>query len=135
MPDIAPDRSIARTDGGRPDLLVFEILGKITEPDIEWMAGAVDAAFKAQGEIDMLLVMRRYDGAEVGALFDGEAIKVQFQSLVHVRRYAVVGAPAWARAMIELFDKVSPVDAKTFDIEDEAAARAWIERSTEPKRA
>ena len=130
--DLAPNGSIARGNSLRPNLLIFEILAKITKADIEWMSHAVDAAFEIQQEVDMLIVMRRFDGQEVGALFDGEAIKVQTKSLNHVRRYAVVGAPGWAELMIELMDKVLPVDAKTFNLEDEAAARAWVDRPPNP---
>ncbi len=46
----------------------------------------------------------------------------QLRSVRHVRKYAVVGAPAWARGMIEFSDFLSPVEAKTFDLADEADA-------------
>lgn len=127
----APTGSIARAESPRPDLLVFEIAGRITEPDIEWMAHGVEAAFERLGQVDMLLIMRRYEGSDWGAVFDADMARVQAKSLRHVRRYAVVGAPGWARTMIEAFDKVMPVDAATFDLEDEAAARSWIDRPPE----
>ena len=40
-------------------------------------------------------------------------------------------APAWARAMIEFSDFLLPVDAKTFDLEEEGAPWAWIEAAPE----
>jgi hypothetical protein len=123
----APQGSIRHQPSSRPDLLTFEIVAKITEADIEWMATEVDRAFQALGEVDMLLLMRNYDGAELGAIFDGKSLAVQAKSLRHVRRYAVVGAPAWARAMIEAFSPVSPITAKTFDLDREADARAWVD--------
>ena len=92
------------------------------------MSRTVEAAFEAHAQTDILIVMRHYEGAELAALFNADALKVQAQSLAHVRRYAVVGAPAWANGMIALFDKLSPVDAKTFDPGQEDAARAWILR-------
>ena len=39
----------------------------------------------------------------IGAVFDLEAMKAQAQSTRHVRKYAVVGAPDWAEAMINFF--------------------------------
>lgn len=126
MMTTAPNGSIQEGPAGRADLLVFEIGAKITEADIEWMAARVQNAFDRQDEIDMLIVMRNYDGVEIGAIFDAEAIKVGMRSLSHVRRYAVVGAPAWAKTMINLFSPLTPVEEKTFPLEREAEARIWI---------
>lgn len=134
MPATAPDRSIIRRDSSRDDLLIFDIRAKIAEPDIEWMAAQADAAFDRFGEVDMLIVMSNYDGAELGAIFDGDALGVQARAARHVRRYAVVGAPAWAKAMINLFAP-PPVEEKTFDLAEEAAARAWVDGAASPATA
>jgi hypothetical protein len=60
-----------------------------------------------------------------------KALGVQARSIRHVRKYGVVGAPGWARAMIELSDHLSPVDAKTFDLAEEAQAWSWIEEGAQ----
>lgn len=122
----APDGSIARRKSPRDTLLVFEIRDRISKPDIEWMAGISDRAFDLHGEVDMLLIMTNYEGTHLGARFDADAASAQARALSHVRRYAVVGAPAWASAMIELSGKVTPVDTKTFKLEEEQAAWAWV---------
>lgn len=90
------------------------------------MARNVEAAFEEMETIDILLIMRNYDGAEFAAVFNAETLKSQADSARHVRKYAVVGAPAWAKAMINLFAPVSPVDAKTFDLNSEMEAWAWV---------
>jgi hypothetical protein len=122
----APDGSITEGRSPRADLLVFEVRGRITKPDIEWMARLVDEAFDRLGEVDMLILMRDYQGVDAGAALDLEALGVQARALRHVRRYGVVGAPAWARLMIEVVDPITPVDARTFDVAYEADAWAWI---------
>jgi hypothetical protein len=132
MQPAAPDRSIVRRDSPRPDLLIFDIRAKITEADIEWMAAEADAAFDRFDEIDMLIVMSNYDGADLGAIFDGKALGVQARAARHVRRYAVVGAPAWAAAMINLFSPLTPVEEKTFSLADEAVARLWVDEGERP---
>lgn len=121
-----PTHAIRRRASPRETLLVYEIAAQITKPDIEEMAREVEAAFDAHDRIDILLIMLHFEGMEAGAVFDREALGAQMRSVRHVRKYGVVGAPAWARAMIEFSDLVSPVDAKTFDLEDEAQAWAWI---------
>lgn len=124
MTATAPQGSVAQLDAPRPDLLVFEVQGKIAKPDIEWMAERTEAAFDTLETIDMLLLLRPWDGMEAGAAVDGEMLWSQLRSVRHVRRYAVVGAPAWARAMINLGSVLSPVEARTFDASGEAWA--WL---------
>jgi len=118
---------IGRRATPRPTLLAFEIAGKITKADIEDMARQIEQAFDAYDRIDILLIMTAFEGLDAGAAFDREALGAQIRSVRHVHKYGVVGAPAWARAMIEFSDFLSPVDAKTFDLADEAEAWAWIE--------
>ena len=119
--------SIVQQTSPRSDLLIFEIRAKITKNDIESMARRVDQAFDVEEKIDLLLVMTNYEGADLGAVFDGDAGAVMVRSLAHVRRYGVVGAPGWARAMIEFFKWVTPVQEKTFSLDQLTEARAWID--------
>ena len=122
----APDGSVIQRDTPRPDLIAFEIKNRITKADIEWMSSIADAAMKAHGKIDMLLVMSNYEGADLGAKFDGYATEVMAHSVAHIRKYVVVGAPLFARAMIELSGTVMPVETKTYDLSEEAAAWAYL---------
>jgi len=122
----APDGSVIRRDSPRPDLLAFEIKDRITKADIEWMSAVTDEAMKSLDTIDMLIVMSNYEGSDLGATFDGYAASVKARSLAHIRRYVVVGAPAFAKAMIDLSGFVMPVETKTFDLADEGAAWAWL---------
>lgn len=122
----SPDGSVVRRESPRPDLIAFEVKDRITKPDIEWMSAITDDAMKTHGTIDMLLVMSNYEGSDLGARFDGYATSVMARSVAHIRNYVVVGAPAFARAMINLSGTVLPVDTRTFDLADEAAAWAYL---------
>jgi hypothetical protein len=128
LADAAPSASaIRRRVSPRPTLLAFEIVGKISKGDIEDMARQIDQAFDIHDRIDILLIMSDFEGMDAGAVFDREALGAQIRSVRHVRKYGVVGAPAWARAMIEFSDFLSPVEAKTFDLAEEPEAWTWIE--------
>jgi hypothetical protein len=131
MTDSAAPPAIQRCPSPRDTLLVFEISGKITKTDIEGMASQVDAAFDALETIDLLLIMTDFEGLDAGAVFDGPSMEVQARSIRHVRKYGVVGAPALARAMIEAIGHVSPVNARTFDLTDEADAWTWVEAASD----
>jgi hypothetical protein len=122
----APDGSVIQRDAPRADLVAFEIKDKITKPDIEWMSSITDEAMKAHGKIDMLLIMSNYEGSDLGAKFNGYANEVKVRSVAHIRKYVVVGAPTFARAMIKLSGTVIPVETKTFDLAEEAAAWAYL---------
>ena len=122
----APDGSIIRREAPRPDLLAFEIKDRITKPDIEWMSALADEAMKTHEKIDMLLIMSHYEGSDLGARCDAYATGVMARSVAHIRHYVVVGAPAFARAMITLSGAVLPVETKTFDLAEEAQAWAYL---------
>ncbi len=126
LPATSPGGVIAALESPRPDLLVFAISGRIEEPDIEWMARRSEAAFRHEDEVDMLILIRDWEGSSLGAILDGEALGVQAEAVAKVRRYAVVGAPKLARAMIEATGWLSPVEAKTFDLGEEAKARDFV---------
>ena len=119
--------AVVQVESHRPSLLTFEIRAKIAREDMQWMARRVDAALDAREQIDLLLLKANNDSAELGAVFDGEAAGVMMRSLKHVRRYGVVGAPGWARAMIELFKWTTPVEEKTFALDERPEARRWID--------
>jgi hypothetical protein len=118
--------SITEIETDIPTLHAFRVEGKIAAADVEGMAERLQAAFEAHDEIDILIVMSSYQGIEAGAVFDRKALSAQARSVRHVRRYGVVGAPDWAEAMINFFAPVSPIEAKTFDLEDEQSAWQWI---------
>lgn len=119
--------AIRQKTSDRPDLLVFEISDKIHAIDVERMARAVDGAIERYDHIDILLIFKAFEGASLGALFDGKAMGVSLRSNAHVRRYGVVGAPLAAKAMINLFDPLTPVDARTFKATEIDLAHAWMD--------
>lgn len=119
-------RSIVAIPTERPTLHAFEVRAKITKPDIEWMAGELQTAFRDQGTVDVLIIMSNWDGIEIGAVFDAKAMKAQAQANSHVRKYAVVGAPAWAKAMINLFSPLTPIEERTFELSETDEAWRWV---------
>jgi hypothetical protein len=118
--------SIRQIESGRPGLLAFEVDGKIRKRDIEAMARTVKDAFAMPGKIDIIIVMTNYDGIEFGAAFDAESLTAQAESVTQLRKYAVVGAPGWAEAMISLLSPLTPVEERTFDLEEAEQAWAWV---------
>jgi hypothetical protein len=121
-----PQPAIRSVETGRADLLGFEIWGKIGKDDIERMAGVVETAFDTVDTVDIIIVMHHYDGVEFPAAFDPAGLRAQARAIRHVGKYAVVGAPGWAEAMINLMSPLSPVEARTFSLDEEDEAWAWV---------
>jgi SpoIIAA-like len=118
--------SIVSIPTERASLHAFEVRAKITKTDIEMMATTLKTAFDAQGTIDILIKISNWDGIELGAVFDMKSMSAQAQANSHVRRYAVIGAPLWAKVMINLFSPLTPVEEKTFDLAEVDAAWLWV---------
>ena len=113
-----------RAESRWASLLVFENRTKIAKAEREWMERRVNAALDTQDRICLLQIMTGYGGARFGAVLDGEAAGVTMRLLKHLRRK---GGPCWARAMIELFKWTTPVEEKTFALEELPEARRWID--------
>lgn len=124
------ERAITRLANTRSDLFAFEVRGRIEKDDITEMARTLDAAFTRHDKVDILILMKDWEGIAPGAVFDPKALATQARANTHVRRYAVVGAPAWASMMINLFSPLTPVEEKTFDLAEEREAWAWVEGDT-----
>mgnify|MGYP001145110493 CR=1 FL=1 len=108
----------------------FEICGELSEEDLQIMAETMNEAFDKHEKVDMLLLFKTYDGTETGASLDSEVIKSRFRALANVDKYVVVGAPDGAQTMIDVMDKVIPVDAKTFDSSE--IDQAWSSVNARP---
>jgi hypothetical protein len=119
--------AIMRLPATRSDLFAFEVRGRIERDDISHMARTLEAAFTRQDKVDILILIKDWEGIAPGAVFDPEALATQARANTHVRRYAVVGAPAWASMMINLFSPLTPVEEKTFTLAGEREAWAWVE--------
>lgn len=109
-----------------PFVYAFRIEGGVSAAEMSEMAETMNAAFDRGETVNMLLILRDFDAADALSGLSARSLESQFRSLRHVERYAVVGAPAFAAAMIETFGKMSPIAAETFDPAEEAAAWAFV---------
>lgn len=109
-----------------PSVYAFRIEGGATADEMAAMADVMNAAFDRDEKVNMLLVLHDFGATDATSGLAVRSLYAQMRSLAHVERYAVVGAPAVAAAMIETFEKVLPIEARTFDPEEEAAAWTFV---------
>ncbi|MBM2577392.1 STAS/SEC14 domain-containing protein [Jannaschia sp. Os4] len=109
----------------RADLFAFRIDGEVSRDDMAAMGERMLAVFEAApGPVDMLLIFDRYEGSETFAGLSWPAVRSRVESLGHVRRYVVAGAPDGAARMVEAMGALIPVEADA--VADEAAAWALL---------
>jgi hypothetical protein len=109
-----------------PDVYAFRINGEIKSEDLSQLAALMNNAFDTHEAVSMLLIFAPYDGATAGTGLNLEVMTSQFRSITKVDKYAVVGAPSFAATLINIMDKIIPVDARTFSHEEEAAAWDFV---------
>lgn len=116
-------REIETTD---PHIAAFEVRGKLHKADME-TAKALLGKFQDEREPRRLLGrFKDFNGFDLSFLADRELLKMKLESVRHVDRYALVGAPEWLGALAESISKLMTVEVERFDADDEAAAWEWL---------
>ena len=124
--------NIKEFDTGLPRTYAFRIFDEVKQDDMEAMSSRMNDAFdRDDGKVDMLLVFETNKTSEMGAGWSSEAMKAQGRSLSNVRNYVVANAPGQAGGIVESMGKVMPVEAKSFETEEEAME--WLK--TQPRAA
>lgn len=121
-----PLPAIRRIDTDRSDLCALEIVGHFTAADLENAYGLLEAAYAEHQKVDLLVRITHYDGFDWGAVFDETTIRGKAHALRHIRKYAVVGGPAWMRAVLSVFGPLTSITTRHFDAASETKAWEWI---------
>lgn len=125
----APEPGIRRIETHEPDLLAFEIVGRMHVDDIDRIAPILQKAYDEHGKIDLFLRMTEFDGFDVEILAQRATFSMKLAAMGHVRRYAVVGAKDWMEGVVSLFKPLIPIDLRTFAPDHEAEAWEWLAAS------
>lgn len=128
-----PSIRIIETD--KPDVLGFELDGRISAAEAEAVANYFNNALGRKRPLRLLGRVKRIEGAEVGALFGHKYLQMKVGMLERVERYAVVGGPVWLCAWIAALDPIVKVELRHFPAEDEALAWAWLGAEPKAERA
>ena len=109
--------NITQIETDQPSVYAFRLTRHLGEEEVEAMAQFMNDVFdRAEAsKVDMVMIFDGYEGTSIGPIFDTDVIKSRWRSLSSVGKYAVVGAPEPAKAMIGTLDKLLPVHAAAFD--------------------
>ena len=123
-----PDRkpAIVRVPTDRANMLAFRIRDRVQASDARAIMGFLNDAYQRHDKIDLMVIVDDFDGFDAQILFDAGAWSSKRESLSHVRRYAVVGGPAFIRSAAGFFGAFMPVEIKAFERDDEDEAWQWL---------
>ena len=121
----APSIMIMETD--KPDVIGFEVDGRISAVEAEAAVVFFNAALEGDRPLRLLGKMNHLDGAELGAFFDRAFLKLKYNILGRLDRYAIVGGPAWLRAWVAALDRLTKAEIRHFKASDEPLAWQWLD--------
>ena len=110
----------------KASVYAFRFESGVTSDEMAKLADVLNAAFDRNEKVRLLFILHDFGASDAMAGLAPRSLYSQMRSLAHVERYAVVGAPAIAAALIETSEKVLPVDARTFDADEEQEAWRFV---------
>jgi hypothetical protein len=129
-----PPVRVRRLDADREDILAFEVSGHLEVSDIENIYGLLEGACQLHPKIDVLLLVRDYEGIDWSAIARDLSLLGRTRLVRHIRRYAVVGGPGWMAAVTHLFRPFLSFETRHFDAGEEGKAWEWIGATGTPQR-
>lgn len=120
------DRAVRIIETDKPDVLGYEIDGRVCAADAEAVADYFNEALSRQRPLRLLGRIKNLEGAELGPLLGHKFLEMKIGMLKRVERYAVVGGPSWLCAWVQALDPLVPVELRHFPADKEADAWAWL---------
>ena len=119
-----PALKVIETDN--PDVLGFELDGKIRADEVRAIATIFQEAFERDHPVRLLGRVKRLDVPELSAFCNSDYVRMKLAALHRVERYALVGGPAWLAAWIGMLDPLVRAEVRHFEPEDESVAWSWL---------
>ena len=126
MSETVHTSTIRQIPADRGDLYIFEVTGHMNAEDVRRVYATLNDAYDKLGTIDLMVKLTDYEGFDWKAAFADTTYTAKTRSLKHIRRYAVVGGPAWIRSLIDVFDPFFHVEMQTFETGQDDEALAWL---------
>ncbi len=121
-----PQPSIHILHTNSPNVIAWEVNGRIREQDIKTAVEHMKPLLEKEGNINALARMKNYGGFDLLAVLDDDLIKLKFKAASKIEKYAVVGGAPWMRNFLELMNSVISTEIKVFDANEEDRAWEWV---------
>lgn len=117
--------AIRRIDTDRNDLFAFDIVGEVNPADAENLFGLLEAAYALHSQIDVLVRLTDFEGAQWAEISPGTFEQGRDAALRHVRRCASVGGPDWSGYLRG--ELPEGAELRHFPADGEADAWEWLD--------
>lgn len=118
--------SVRRIETDQPNLIAFEVDGRIRGSDMRLLIPLFDAALEAHPKLRVLVRILNFNGISLDALGADGLVAMKMKGLRQVDRYAIVGGPEWMKSTAERLGPWVPVETRHFPASAEAEAWAWL---------
>jgi hypothetical protein len=117
----------------RPDVIAFEISGRLRGGDMRRVIAMTDKALKAHEKLRVLLRVRDFDGIGLDALREEGLASIKMRGAKQIDRYALVGGPAWMQIVASWSAPLIATRIRYFEPEREDEAWRWLEAEPAPQ--
>ncbi len=115
---------IERIDLGEPNVLAYELHGKMTNEDVERVHDDLRAAISTHDNVCMYTDVTDLEGMEPSAVL--KDLKLTPEYVSDVDRYAVVGQQRWHELATKLGEAITSGEARFFGPDEKQQAREWV---------
>ncbi len=120
---------ILKIQFAEPDILGFEVKGKVSEAAFVNMMQELIPKMDAPGKIKLYIEITRYDGTDWQVIWD--SIKFAFAKgksyFTNVSKIALVTDKAWVRFLATMeYALIPSIKEKSFSMEEKEDALKWI---------
>jgi hypothetical protein len=121
-----PGPAVRLIETTRPDVIAFEVNGKISSDDMHRLVSAFDESLRAHERLRVLVRVLDFDGVSLGALRNEALWSVKMRGLKQVERYALVGGPDWMETVARWSAPLVRVETQHFSLDEEQRAWDWL---------
>lgn len=108
------------------NVFAWEVNGRVREKDVKAAVAAMKPYLERDGKFNVLVRLKDFGGFDLLAALDDELMKTKYRAISKVEKYAIIGAKAWMRNLVELVSGLFSTQIRFFDPEEEHAAWEWV---------
>jgi hypothetical protein len=120
-------RSVRLLGTTRPDVVAFEVDGRISGQDMHDLVARFDEALTTHEHLRVLVRVVAFDGVSLEALRAESLWSAKMRGLKQIERYALVVGPDWMERIVQRSTPLLPIKTRYFDREEERLAWDWLE--------
>jgi SpoIIAA-like len=124
---VAATPSVQLIETTRPDVIAFQVDGRIRGDDMRRLVAVFDEASQMHARVRVLARIARFDGVSLEALRSQALPSVKLRAWRRVERYAMVGGPDWMETAARWAVPLVPVETRHFRLDQEEEAWKWLD--------